>query len=102
MLNSAPLPGLPALTLKAVVSLPILLGLGEGIRAAGRESFCRGNYQEALSLILQTRTVEARDKLRECVSDGPANADLNYQFARTHIVDFNQSRTAAAGRESLG
>ena len=102
MLISAPLPGLSALTLRAIFSLPILLGLGEEIRAAGQESVCGGNYEEALSLILQTRTVEARDKLRECVSAGPANADLHYQLARTHIVDFNQSRTAAAGRESLG
>ena len=36
------------------------------------------------------------------MSAGPANADLHYQLARTHIVDFNQSRAAAAGRESLG
>lgn len=102
MLNSAPLPGLSALPLRTIPSLPILLGLGKGIRVPGQVSVCRGNYEEALSLILQTRTVEAREKLRGCVATGPANADPHYQLARTHIVDFNQSRTAAAGRESLG
>lgn len=96
MLNSARLPGISALPLRTILSLPILLGLGEGIRVAGQVSVCRGNYEEALSLIFQTRTVEARDKLRGCVATGPANADLHYQLARTHIVDFNQSRTAAA------
>ncbi len=75
-----------------------------GIRggsSAGQESACQEEYAEALSLILQTRTVEARDRLRSCLAEDRTNADLQYQLARTHIVDFNQSRTAGEGRESL-
>ena len=76
-----------------------------GIRggsSAGQESACQEEYAEALSLILQTRTVEARDRLRRCLAEDRTNADLQYQLARTHIVDFNQSRTAGEGCESLG
>ena len=102
MLNPAAPSGLSALALSAIFSFSILLGCGADIRAAGQGTACQGEYEEALSLILQARTVEARDKLRKCLSGDRADADLHYQLARTHIIDFNQSRNAGEGRQSLG
>ncbi len=56
---------------------------------------------KALALLRQAKTAEARLELERMLRETPDDAELHYQMARSHLMDFYASGDAAARRVSL-
>ena len=84
--------------------LPGFFVLMTGVAIAGQggpAQSCRQEYDRSLELLRQDRTVEARDELRKCLAADTTSADIFYQMSRSHMIDFNQSRSAREAGISL-
>jgi len=58
--------------------------------------------RKALLLLRSGKTAEARAELNRLVQQDPSNAEIHYQIARSHLMDFYQSHDPAKSHISVG